>query len=325
MRRRAFIAAIGGAAALPFAARAQQAMPVIGFLDPTTPAGGADRVQALQQGLGEAGYVEGRNVAIEYRWADDKHDRLPTLAADLVRRQPAVIITGGGSATAVAAKSATSIIPIVFLIGGDPVKLGLVSSLNRPGGNITGVTLITVETVQKRLEMLQELVPKAKSFALLIHSNNPNVEAYSRDVQSASRVLGRRIDLYKVAHENEIETVFATLAQRHTGGVIVTADPIFTSRYRTLVGMATRLGIPTMYPYREFAWSGGLISYGPNLTNTVRQVGNYAGRILKGEKPADLPVQQVTKIELVINLKTAKALGLNMPMTLLGRADEVIE
>jgi putative ABC transport system substrate-binding protein len=279
----------------------------------------------FQQGLSEAGYVEGRNVAIEYRWADDKSDRLPALAADLVRGQPTVIVTPGGSGTALAAKSATKTIPTVFLIGGDPVKLGLVTSLNRPGGNMTGFTVITVETVEKRLEILRELLPNADLLALLIHANNPNIETYSRDVQTAARALGRRIEIYKVASKSDFDGTFATLVQRRVGGVVVSADPIFTTQPDDLVALATRHAIPTLYPYRRFVTSGGLISYGPKLLDAVRQVGRYAGRILKGEKPTDLPVQQFTNVDLVINLKTAKALGLEVPATLLARADEVIE
>jgi putative tryptophan/tyrosine transport system substrate-binding protein len=327
VKRREFITLLGGAAvAWPLAARAQQAaVPVIGFLSPTAPAGFAERLRMFRQGLSEAAYVEGHNVAIEYRWANDDSDRLPALAADLVRAQPAVIVTAGGSGTAAAAKAATRTIPIVFLIGADPVKLGLTASLNRPGGNATGVTLITVETVQKRLEILRELVPNADAFALLVHNKNPNLETYARDVQAAARALGRRIDIYKIASGGELDDAFATLVQRSTGGVVVSADPIFTTRPDDVVAAAARHAVPTLYPFREFVTAGGLISYGPKFNDAMRQVGSYAGRILKGQKSADLPVQQFTDVDLIINLRTAKALGLTAPPTLLARANEVIE
>jgi putative tryptophan/tyrosine transport system substrate-binding protein len=327
MRRREFITLLGGAAATrPLAARAQQpAMPVIGFLSSASAAGYGHNVTAFKEGLSQDGYVESRNVAIEYRWAEDQYERLPALAADLVRVPPTVIIAAGSTAAALVTKSATTTIPIVFHNGSDPVALGLVSSLNRPGGNITGVTVLTVETVQKRLEILRELVPTADPLALLAHANNPNIETYSRDVAAAAQALGRRIDILTVTRESEFETAFTALAQRHAGAVAITGDPIFINQRDHLVALATRYAIPAMYPYREFVPAGGLMSYGPNTRDSYRQVGMYAARILKGAKPADLPVVQATKLELVINLKTAKALGITVPLPLSGRADEIIE
>jgi putative ABC transport system substrate-binding protein len=280
---------------------------------------------AFRKGLNETGYVEGQNIAIEYRWAYDKYERVPEMAIELVRRQVNVIFTAGGSATALAAKSATAAIPVVFHHGSDPVKLGLVSSLNRPGGNITGLTIITVEMAQKRLEVLRELVPGADRLGFLVHQKNPNMDTYSREVTAAAGALGRQIEMLKLDSEGDFEPTFARLAQQRVGALAISADPIFINHREQLVAAAARHGIPAIYPYPQFVVSGGLMSYGPNQTESYRQAGIYVARILKGTKPADLPVQQFTKVELVINLKTAKALGLEVPMSLLMRVDSVIE
>jgi putative tryptophan/tyrosine transport system substrate-binding protein len=323
--RRKFLAALGGGILWPLAADAQQAMPVIGVLSGSSGAGFGDVVTALKESLSQEGYLENRDVKIEYRWADNQYDRLPVLAADLVRIRPAVIIAAGSAAAALAAKSATATIPIVFQHGSDPVALGLVSSLNRPGGNVTGVTILTVEAVQKRVEILRELVPTADRLALLVNPNNPNIETYSRDVAAAAQALERRIDIVTVALESEFESAFATLVQRHIGAVAVTGDPIFVDGRDHLVALATRHAIPAMYPYREFITAGGLMSYGPNRRDSWRQVGLYTARILKGAGPADLPVVQVTKLDLIINQKTARSLGIEVPLSLLMRIDEVID
>jgi putative tryptophan/tyrosine transport system substrate-binding protein len=326
MRRRKFVALLGVVAAWPFAARAQQkAMPVIGALYTGSPSPAAEPfMAAFRQGLSEAGYVEGQNLAIEYRWAEDHYDRLPALAADLVGRKVDLIMANSPP-SALAAKSATSTIPIVFRGGGDPVGDGLVASLARPGGNLTGVSFIPNELTAKRLELLSELVPQAGVIALLVNPNNANVERVIRDVQEAARTKGLQLHVLKASSESEIDTAFASLVQLHAGALVVGADPFLSTRRERLVALASRHAVPTIYAWREFAASGGLISYGSSLTAAFRLVGAYAGKILKGTKPSDLPVEQPTKYELVINLKTAKALGLTVPPSLLARADEVIE
>jgi putative tryptophan/tyrosine transport system substrate-binding protein len=327
MRRRDFITLLGGAtAAWPLAGRAQQpAMPLIGFLSSASPGQDAGRLGAFRQGLSEAGYVEGRNVAIEYRWADEQFDRMPALAADLVGRKVAVIATAGATLGALAAKAATTTIPIVFATGNDPVQRGLVASLNRPGGNVTGVTTLALEIEPKRLELLRELLPMATTFAALVNPTGGNTEILARALQSAARILGVKLELVNASSEGDFDTVFATLVQRKVGGLLITTDALFISRSEQLAKLALRYAVPTVFQYREFAVAGGLMSYGGSNPDTYRLVGNYTGRILKGEKPADLPVQQATRVELFINMKTAKALGLTFPITLLGRADEVIE
>jgi putative ABC transport system substrate-binding protein len=328
MKRRDLIIALGGAVAWPLAARAQQkAMPVVGFLSTgnASPGPVAPLVAAFRQGLRETGYIEGQNVAIEYRWAEGHYDRLPALAADLVGRKVDVIVSTGGTPTALAAKNATSTIPIVFRAGADPVGDGLVASLARPGGNLTGVSMLIDELTPKRLELLSELVPQAKVIALLVNPKNPATENVMRDVQEAARVKGLQLPILKANSESEIDAAFATLVQLQAGALVVAADPFLSSRREQLVALATRYAVPAIYAWREFAEAGGLISYGSSLTTAFRQLGNYAGKILKGAKPADLPVQQSTRFELVINLKTAKARGLTIPQSLLLRADELIQ
>ncbi len=326
MRRREFIAYISGAAAWPLAARAQQpAMPVIGFLYSASPDALAPFAAAFRQGLKEADYVEDRNVKIEYRWADGHYDRLPALAADLVRQQVSVIIAGGGAVTARAAKAATTTIPIVFSTGDDPVKLGLVNNLNLPGGNLTGVSLLTTGLEAKRLEVLHEAVPGAAVIGLLVNSSFSDVETQLKDVPEAARVLGLEIAVLKANSERDIEAAFANLAEQRVGALLVASSPFFAGRREQLVALAARHAIPAIFEWPEFVTLGGLMSYGTKLADGYRQLGIYAGKILKGVKPADLPVQQLVKVELVINLKTAKTLGLTFPISLLGRADEVIE
>jgi len=326
MRRRDFIKLIGGAtAAWPLAARAQQAaMPVIGFLGPTTAQGDAPYVAAFRQGLQQAGYREGQNVAIEYRWAEGQNDRFPAMAADLVCRQVTAIAVLGPPA-ALAAKAATSTIPIVFVTGRDPVELGLVASLARPGGNLTGVVTLSGELGLKRLELLHELVPTATTLALLVNPTYPNAEALASTLQAEARILGLQLQVLHASTEREIDQVFATLVQLRAGGLVIATDPFFLTRSEQFAALALRHAIPSIFQYRAFAMAGGLMSYGTSIEDLNRQAGIYTGRILKGEKPADLPVQQATKVELIINLKTAKALGLTIPLSLLGRADEVIE
>lgn len=325
MRRRQFITMLGGAAAaLPLRARAQQtAMPVIGLLSGTNRE--ARLLDAIRQGLAETGYVDGRNVAIEYRWAEGRFDRLPELAADLVRREVALIMAMQSARAPLEAKAATATIPVVFSIGGDPVKLGLVASLNRPGGNVTGATFLVNSLGAKRLELLRELHSSTTLFGLLVNPRNPASEAEVNDVQAAARALGVQIAIQNASNDQEIDAAFANFAERRIGALTFAADATFNSRREKIIALAARHGIPTMYFYRAFAEAGGLASYGGYDTDAYRLAGVYAGRILKGEKPADLPVQQSTKVELVINLKTAKALGIGIPATLLATADDVIE
>jgi putative tryptophan/tyrosine transport system substrate-binding protein len=325
VRRRELITLLGGAAAAwPLFARAQQpALPVIGFLNGASPDGYAPMLAGFRQGLKETGYVEGRNVAIEYRWLEGQYDRAPSMAAELVRRQVAVIVanTPGN----LAAKAATTTIPIVFSTGGDPVQMGLVASLSRPGGNVTGVTQMNQGVAPKRLELAHELVPTATTMALLVNRTSPNTEPQVRDLQAAARTLGLQLHVLHAGTDGDFDTVFATLAKLQAGALVIGPDGFFNSRSELLATLTLRHRVPAMYEDRAFAVAGGLMSYGGSTPGMYRIAGAYTGRILKGEKPADLPVQQATKIELVINLKTAKALGLNIPLPLLGRADEVIE
>ena len=327
IRRRRFVTLLGGAvAAWPLAARAQQqSMPVVGFVSSLAPSEGW-AVAAFRKGLGENGYVEGQNVTVEYHWLYGRYDSLSPLVADLVRRQVAVIATPGSTPVALAAKAATATIPIVFGVGEDPVKIGLVASLARPGRNVTGVVTLNVEIVPKRLELLHELFPTATSFALLVNPTNPALaEPVSREVQTAARKLGIKLHVLHASSEPEFDAVFATTTQLRAAGLVIGPDPLFNGRIEQLAALTVRHAVPAVYQWREFTAAGGLLSYGSSVTDVYRQAGVYTGRILKGEKPADLPVEQTTKVELFINLKTAKALGLTMPTALLVRADEVIE
>jgi putative tryptophan/tyrosine transport system substrate-binding protein len=327
MRRREFITLIGGAAAMwPLAAFAQQtAMPVVGYLSANSPEGGESRAAAFRRGLKESGYVVGQNVAIEYRWAEEQTDRLPALAADLVKRHVTVIATGTTPAV-IAAQAATATIPIVFEMGSDPVRLGLVANLNRPGGNVTGVTNLIVEVTPKRLELLHELVPAVKAMALLVNSADRNLaQAQVREVLSAARNLGLELHVLNAANERDFDAVFADIKRLRVGGLVIGAGSVFTSGVNKLAALAVRHAVPAVYLYRDFPAAGGLMSYGSDVFDSYRLAGVYTGRVLKGENPAELPVVQAAKFELIINLKTAKALGLNVPMSLLGRADEVIE
>jgi putative ABC transport system substrate-binding protein len=329
MKRREFITLLGGATAFawPLTARAQQpAMPVVGFLDFRSPNTVPDFLRSFLQGLKDTGYVEGENVAIEYRFAEGRNDRLPALAADLVRRRVTVIAAGGGPAPAFAAKAATTTSPIVFIVGEDPVRLGLVASLARPGGNLTGVNIVSGELTAKRLELLRELVPAASRVAVLVNPANPaNAETTVRDVEPAARVIGLQIQVFNASTSREIDAAFATLVRERPDALFVGNDGFFTSRRVQLVNLALSHAVPATFHTREFAEIGGLMSYGTNLPDAYRQVGVYTGRILKGAKPADLPVVQSSKFELVINAQTARLLGLTVPPTLLGRADQVIE
>jgi putative ABC transport system substrate-binding protein len=328
MKRREFITLLGSAAAAwPLAAVAQQpTMPVIGFVNVASPRSYARQLTAFLKGLGETGYVDGQNVTIEYRWAEDKNDRLPSFIADFVRRKVNVI-AATTTPGALAAKASATTIPIVFETAGDPIKLGLVVSLNRPGGNVTGATQANVEEVTpKRLQLLHELVPTASVVALLVNPANPTIaETNTKEVQAAARTLGLELHVLNASTERDFDGVFAKLIELRAGGLVIGGDPFFTSQSKQLGALTVRHAVPAIYQYHEFAGDGGLLSYGADIADTYRLVGNYTGRILKGDKPADLPVQQNTKVELVINLKTAKALGINVPITLIGRADEVIE
>jgi putative ABC transport system substrate-binding protein len=327
MRRREFITLLGGAAAWPLAARAQQsAMPVLGFLSNASPDLYSDRLRTFRRGLKEAGYVEGQNVEIDYRWAEGHNDRLPALAAGLVHRQVTVIAAAGGTPSALAAKAATATIPIVFGVAVDPVEVGLVASLSRPGGNLTGVTNLNAEVGPKRLELMHELLAAAISFGVLVDPTSPTLaEAFSRDLQAAARALGVQIHVVHASMESDLDTVFANLVQLRASGLIIGPGSFFAGRGKQLGALSLRHAMPTVFQYREFVAAGGLMSYGSDETEYYRLVGIYVGRILKGEKPGDLPVQQATKVELIVNLKTAKALGITFPLPLLGRADEVIE
>jgi putative tryptophan/tyrosine transport system substrate-binding protein len=329
MRRREFITLLGGvAAAWPMAAKAQQAaMPVIGYLGSSSFERSAGRsLLNFKRGLAETGYVEDRNVAIEYRWADDQYERLPTLAIELVQRRVAVLVAAG-SPTALPAKAATTVIPTVFMVGSDPVELGLVASLNRPGGNLTGVAYLNAEVAPKRLELLHELIPTAKSIALLVNPANPTVaaEKQAKELEAAVRMLGLHLPLVKASNAIEIEDAFSALIRDRVEGLQIGVDPLFGNHIDQLVALATRHKMPTIYPWREFTAAGGLMNYGASIPDAFRQVGVYTGQILKGAKPSDLPIQRPTKLQFVLNLKAAKAIGVEIPAKLLALADEVIE
>ena len=326
MRRRDFIKGIVGSTAWPLAARAQQpALPVIGFLNSASPQPWASYVAGFRAGLKEVGYIDGQNVTIEFRWAEGNYDRLPGLAADLMRRRVAVLVAGGGPPSVVAAKAVTKTIPIVCTFGGDPVKAGYVTSLGRPGGNITGVNLFVAAMESKRLGLLRALIAGVQLIAVLLNPNRPDHADQMREVQDAARAIGQQINILLASNESDIEAAFATAVQLHVGAMLVGADPFFNSRRDKIIALAARHAIPAIYEQREHALAGGLMSYGTNLSDGYRQAGVYAGRILRGEKPGDLPVVQSTKFEFVINLKTAKALGIEVPPNLSAEADEIIE
>jgi putative ABC transport system substrate-binding protein len=327
MRRREFVALLSGAAAWTFPARAQPqtTMPVVGYLGPESPQTFASRVNAFRDGLAQAGYVEGRNVAIEFRWAEGHYDRLSALAADLVDRQVALLVAPGGAPVALAAKSATATTPIVFEMGGDPVALGVVRSLNRPEGNLTGVSSLSVALGPKRIELLHEVLPTAATIAVVVNPTSPTAEAQRANMDEAAQRLGLRLHVLHASTEQEFDAVFDALPQVGASGLAFTSDPFYANRSQQLARLAVRHGIPAVHQSRDFTLAGGLMSYGGNFVQSHRQAGAYAGRILRGEKPSDLPVQQVTSVELLINLKAASALGITVPPTLLARADEVIE
>ena len=327
MRRREFIALLGGtAAAWPLAARAQQpAMPVIGFMSGRAPQDSAHLVSAFRQGLAETGFVEGQTVTIEFRWANGDYDRLPALAADLVSRKVAVLVGVGGDVSALAAKKATATIPVVFGMGADPVKAGLVASFNRPGGNATGFTLLTSEMESKRLGLLREIVPAVQLIGILVNPKFPSSSQELNDLELAAKGIGQRLFVASANDDAELDAALTSLGQQRVGALLVTAAPFFDTRLERIVGFAAQNRLPAIYQFREYAVAGGLISYGPNIVESYRNAGDYVGRILKGETPADLPVLQPTKYDFVINLKTAKALGLTVPPTLLAEAGEVIE
>jgi putative tryptophan/tyrosine transport system substrate-binding protein len=325
MRRREFITLLGGAVAWPLAAHAQQAMPLVGFLSSVSTGDRPHHTEAFRQGMNETGYAEGRNVAIEYRFADHRMDQLRPLAEDLIARKVAVLAAVGGNNTALVAKTLTSTIPILFTSGLDPVKAGLVASLHRPEANVTGVSWFSAELGNKHIEVLNELFPQAALIALLVNPNNPEAEFYERSAHDGARAFGPRLLVLKASTPHEIDTAFATVAEQRASAVIVSADPYYTTRARQLAVLAARHVVPMLSAVREITVAGGLLSYGNSVTDAYRRVGTYAGRILKGAKPADMPVDRATKFELVINLGTAKALGVEVPPTLLARADEVIE
>ena len=325
MRRRKFITLLGGAIAWPIVTRAQQpAMPVVGFLGPSSPGLFTERLGAFRQGLDEAGFHQDRNVRIEDRWAGGDTNRLPTLAADLAGHSVTIMVAAGLSAT-LAAKATTTTIPIVFFLGEDPVELGLVASLNRPGGNLTGVTTLNTEVGPKRLELMQQLVPSAKVMAVLINPNSPNAESLAKNMQEAARSLNLTLLVLHASSERDFDRAFTGLAEHRVRALVITTDAFFISQVEQLARLTLRHAVPAIFQYRQFVAAGGLMSYGGSFTDSYRQVGVYAGRILKGETPADLPVQQAAKIELFLNLKTAKALGLSVPLPLVSRADEIIE
>jgi putative ABC transport system substrate-binding protein len=326
MRRREFIGIVSGAVAWPLAARAQQpTMPVIGFLNSGSADAYADRIVAFREGLGQIGYIEGQNATIDFRWAFGQYERLAGLATELARRPVSVLVATGGEPAALAAKTATSSIPIIFAIGGDPVKLGLVASYNQPGGNATGATLLTATLETKRLGLLHELVPHAATIGALLNPNYPVFDGQLKDVGDAAQTFGLQLNVLRANTDEEIEVAFKTVKQLNIAALAVAAAPFFDTRRAKLVSLAARYAVPTVYQFREFATAGGLMSYGVSIPHVYRQVGVYTGRILKGEKPADLPVVQPTKFELVINLKIAKVLGITVPQSILSQADEVID
>jgi putative ABC transport system substrate-binding protein len=327
VKRREFITLVGGAVAWPLAARAQPApaLPVIGWLGASSAESWRDRLADTREGLKEQGFVERQNVIIEYRWANDHYERIPQLAADLVRQRVNLIVTGGGTATALAAKAATTTIPIVFAIAADPVRAGLVASLNRPGGNVTGIVGLTDALIAKRLELVTELLPNIAVIGALLNPNNPNSEARSRDLHAAAGVVGRQIRVLYAGNRGEIDKAFTSAVEQRIGALVIQNEILFIAQREQIVVLAARHRLPTIQETREYAAAGGLISYGPSIADRYRMLGSYAGRVLKGERPADLPVVQPAKFELVINLNTAKAIGLEIPPTLLARADEVIE
>jgi putative ABC transport system substrate-binding protein len=325
MGRREFIALLAGTAAWPLAARAQQPLQVVGFLNAASPGPLRVQVAAFLEGLKQSSYVEGQNVAIEYRWAEGQYDRLPTLVADLVRQQVNVIVSGGGAPAVLAAKAATTTIPIVFSLGADPIGLGVVASLNRPGGNITGVYQFTSGLEAKRLGLLHEMVPKASPIAVLVNSNFADAENQLRDLKEAAARLGVQLAVLRANTEGDFDAAFSTLVHQQAGALLVCGSPFFNTRREQLVVLAARHAVPAIFEWRDFVTAGGLMSYGTSLADAYRQVGVYSGQILRGAKPGDLPVVQSTKFELVINLSTAKALGIEVPPTLSARADEIIE